>query len=47
MNYYVKCCDIVDLYFCELEKVILSQYIDATKEFSDLKCYYKKYTAKR
>ena len=35
-SYCVECYDPADVCFCELEKVILSEYIDGMKECSDL-----------
>ena len=47
MSYCVECYDVADVCFCELEKVILSEYIDGMRECSDLKCYCKKHIPQR
>jgi len=47
MSYCVECFDTAEVCFCELEKVILSEYVDGMRECSELKCYCKKHIPKR
>ena len=43
----MKCFGAADVCFGELEKVILSEYIEGMKKYSSLKCYCKDHTPKR
>ena len=46
MSYCVKCFGAADVYFGELEKVILSEYIEGIKKYSSPKWYCKDHTPK-
>ena len=47
MSYCVKFSNVADACFCELEKVILSEYVEGMKQCADLKCYCKEHNPKR
>jgi transposase len=44
MSYCKECFELADVCFCNIEKVILSEYVDEMRECEDLKCYCKKHT---
>ncbi len=44
MSYCIECFELADVCFSNIEKVILSEYVDEMRECEDLKCYCKKHT---
>tara|TARA_B100000470_G_C19721170_1_gene360075 strand:+ start:689 stop:832 length:144 start_codon:yes stop_codon:yes gene_type:complete len=43
MSYCGECFEPADVCFCNIEKAILSQYVEGMKECAELKCNCKKH----